>query len=308
MNNTSEIKKPKLSLCLIVKNEEKFIGNCLKSVEPIIQEIVAVDTGSTDRTIEIAQEFGAKVIRFPWTGSFSEARNISLKNATGDWILLLDADETMAKEDLPKIRELIEYPKFEAYFVTTHNYTDDTSATGWRPCRDNYQESKGFLGWFPSVKVRLFKNLKDVHFEGEVHECVEASFRRMDKKIGTTDVPVHHFQELKGLEIIRQKQLKYLKLCLDKIRNFPGSAETYYEIGKVYNRYENQLQESIKNLKKALDLEPEHLNAHFELAEVYRKVGRYSEAIEEYKNTLKIDPRNHGARQALDEMRLSWGW
>lgn len=300
--------KPTLSLCLIVKNEERFIANCLKSVQPLVSEMVIVDTGSTDQTCAIAQKFGAKIIRFPWTGSYSEARNVSLKKATGDWILLLDADETIAAQDLPKIQKLIEEAQYDAYFVTTRNYTDDTSAAGWRPARDNYPEAQGFLGWFPSVKVRLFKNLPEVFFEGEVHECVENSFRRLSKPIGNCEVPVHHFQELKGLEVVKQKQLRYLKLCLEKIQSCPANADTYYEIGKVYYRYEKKPVLALKNLQKALRLAPNHVNAHYELAEVYRQIGRFSDAIEEYKNTLKIDPRNHGARKALEEVRLSWGW
>jgi glycosyltransferase involved in cell wall biosynthesis len=293
---------------MIVKNEEKFIRSCLKSVQPIVNEFVIADTGSTDGTIQIAREFDAKIINSPWTGSFSKARNESLQHATGDWILLLDADETIAEADLFKIKKLIQEGKHQAYFVTTRNYTDDTSTAGWRPCRDNYEESKNFLGWFPSTKIRLFQNSPEIYFEGEVHECVEASLRRNHKSIGSTEVPVHHFQELKGLEVIKQKQLRYLKLCLEKIKNHPDNADTYYEIGKVYNRYENKLQESLENLQKAINLNPGHELAHYELAEVYRKTGRYSEAIEEYKTTLRISPRNYGARKALEEVRLSWGW
>ena len=85
---------------MIVKNEEKHLVKCLKSVRDIVDEMIVVDTGSTDKTKDIAQVFGAKVFDFPWTGDFSAARNHSLEQATGDWILILDADEVISARDL----------------------------------------------------------------------------------------------------------------------------------------------------------------------------------------------------------------
>ena len=98
----------KLSLCMIVKNEEKFLEQCLNSVRELVDEIVIVDTGSTDKTKEIAAKFTNKIFDFQWCDDFSAARNESLKHATGDWILVLDADETIAWKDLSEIRKLID--------------------------------------------------------------------------------------------------------------------------------------------------------------------------------------------------------
>ena len=91
--------KPALSLCMIVKDEEDCLARCLLSATPVVDETVIVDTGSTDRTKEIAKAFGAKVYDFEWTDDFSEARNLSLSKATGEWILVLDADETISPLD-----------------------------------------------------------------------------------------------------------------------------------------------------------------------------------------------------------------
>jgi len=84
---------PRLTLSMIVKNEEANLRDCLESVKDVVDEIVLVDTGSTDKTIRIAEEFGAKIYRFNWINDFSAARNFALKQSTGDWILYLDADE-----------------------------------------------------------------------------------------------------------------------------------------------------------------------------------------------------------------------
>src|SRR5438876_349352 len=82
-----------ISACLIVKNEQRFLRECLRSVQPLVDEIVVVDTGSTDRTKEIALDFGARVFDFKWNDSFAAARNASLRHARGEWIIVVDSDE-----------------------------------------------------------------------------------------------------------------------------------------------------------------------------------------------------------------------
>src|SRR4030066_756382 len=99
--------RPTISACMIVKNEEKFLAQCLKSIKDAVDEIIIVDTGSTDNTVEIAQSFGAKVYHHPWRNSFSEARNHSLSYATCDWILQIDADEALEQSDIPLLHKLI---------------------------------------------------------------------------------------------------------------------------------------------------------------------------------------------------------
>lgn len=100
-----------LALCMIVKNEEQFLPQCLESVKDIVDEIVILDTGSTDRTVEIAEENGAQVYHYEWTGSFSDARNEATKHVTTDWILVLDADEVAEPSTRNNIRELINVPQ-----------------------------------------------------------------------------------------------------------------------------------------------------------------------------------------------------
>ena len=84
---------------MIVKNEEQHLAKCLMSVKPVVDEMIVVDTGSTDKPKHIAAALGAKVFDFPWTNDFSEARNYSLSKASGDWILVLDADEVVSPLD-----------------------------------------------------------------------------------------------------------------------------------------------------------------------------------------------------------------
>ena len=90
--------KPEISVCMIVKNEEDNITQCLSSVRDVADEIVVVDTGSCDNTLAIAQSFGAKVFSCPWEDNFSIPRNVSLEHAQGEWILMIDADEQLERK------------------------------------------------------------------------------------------------------------------------------------------------------------------------------------------------------------------
>src|SRR3989304_7047785 len=109
--------RPTLSLCMIVKNEEQFLGQCLDSVQDIVDEMIIVDTGSTDSTVEIARRYGAQIFHHPWQGSFSEARNYGLQYATGDWILQMDADEELEKADIPILKKVLRSDLYDAIFV-----------------------------------------------------------------------------------------------------------------------------------------------------------------------------------------------
>jgi glycosyltransferase involved in cell wall biosynthesis len=121
------MKEATLSLCMIAKNEEKQIARCLGSAKNFVDEIIVVDTGSNDRTVEIAKQFGAKVVSHEWKDDFSDARNVSLEHASGDWILVIDSDETISKEDLEKIRQLIKDENGDAYKLTQRNYREKPS-------------------------------------------------------------------------------------------------------------------------------------------------------------------------------------
>jgi tetratricopeptide (TPR) repeat protein len=99
-----------LSLCMIVKNEAQRLPNCLSSARPWVDEIIVVDTGSDDETVAIAQSFGAKIFHEPWKNDFSAPRNLGLSHATGDWVLVLDADEVLVAEAMEGLRSQITQP------------------------------------------------------------------------------------------------------------------------------------------------------------------------------------------------------
>ncbi|MER3328119.1 MAG: glycosyltransferase, partial [Candidatus Kapaibacterium sp.] len=119
-NSSVRVKQPLITLSMIVKNEEKMLRGCLESAEKIVDEIVIVDTGSTDRTIEIAKEFGAKVYQFDWINDFAAARNESLRHSNGKWVLYLDADERISQFEVNKFRKSLgELPENSGGLICT---------------------------------------------------------------------------------------------------------------------------------------------------------------------------------------------
>ena len=133
-----------ISLCMIVKNEEVFLRGCLDSVKDFVDEIVIVDTGSEDATLQIAREAGAKIIETEWNDDFSAARNLSLSEANYEWILVLDADERIAKRDLEQLKQLITQTKTFGFRLNQRTYlinlslTNSVSSVGEYPEEMNY--------------------------------------------------------------------------------------------------------------------------------------------------------------------------
>lgn len=164
---------PTVSVCIIARDEARLLKRCLGSLRDLADEIVVADTGSTDDTRRVAADAGALVIDVPWTGDFAEARNASLKQASGDWILVMDCDEVLARRDLVRIRKTVSAGSATGYRMTTRNYSPDANRVGWTACTGEYEEENGHPGWFPTTKVRLFRNDPGIRFRGALHELVE---------------------------------------------------------------------------------------------------------------------------------------
>ncbi|MET0262433.1 MAG: glycosyltransferase family 2 protein [Rariglobus sp.] len=165
---------PRLSLCMIVRNEAANLPACLDSVRGLADDLVIVDTGSTDATRDIARARGARVVKTTWTGDFGAARNLALAEARGEWILVLDADETLPPASRIRLHELIAGPARHAYNLVQKNLLSGT-------------------GGHVSVHiVRLFPNDPRIRFERPIHEQVNTSLERAGIPIVDTDIPFEH--------------------------------------------------------------------------------------------------------------------
>ena len=206
---------PRITICLITKNEEKFLAPCLQSVRGLASQIVVVDTGSTDRTVEIAREFGAEIHAFAWCDDFAAARNAALEHAIGDWVLILDADEELAA---PQHAKLLADMK-------------DASAIGLRlPLVNAGQENEG-----RSFIPRLFRNAPGVYFHGRIHEQVFPSLLPLCNQwglktaLGTAEILHHGYT--KELVRDRNKVERNLKLLRQALAENPADANLLMNLG-----------------------------------------------------------------------------
>ena len=240
-------RKPFLSLCMIAKDEAAFLQRCLASVAGLVDEIVVVDTGSLDDTPQVARGAGARVFNQPWQDDFSQARNRSLAAARGEWILVLDCDEVLARADHDRLRDLLANPGADAYRMTTRNYSAEENRSGWVACRGEVEEERYHLGYFPTTKVRLWRNRSAVRFAGAVHELVEPTLIQTGMAIGDCLVPVHHYGHV---EKARPDNL-YLEAGERKVCENPDDLRAHYELAVAY-RNADRLDAALVSIDHAL--------------------------------------------------------
>lgn len=223
-----------ISLCMIMKNEAKRLPRCLASVQGLVDEIIIVDTGSTDNSIEIAKAHHAKVFVSPWQDDFSIPRNLSIKHATKSWILILDPDELIDRRDIQGIRKLTLSKKFPAFRLTTKNYTKAIQEPVFTPTKKEDPFSAGYPGFTPSTKTRFFKNGQGIHFKGCYHELLD--YYLQEKRIPTSLAPfyIHHWVHEINQKTHKDKLRFYLRLAEKKIKQEPGNPHAWHEAGVTF--------------------------------------------------------------------------
>lgn len=215
LERAAQVPDRRISLCMIVRDEEEMLPACLESVAEWVDELIVVDTGSIDSTRAIAEGFGATVVEFPWNGSFSDARNESLRHATGDWILWLDADERLVAGDGATMRELARR----------------TWVEGWQVHETHFIGSDLESGTTVHAPMRLFRRRPEYVWRGAVHEQVAWALPSwMPGRVRQSDLRVDHFGY--AVEVVRErdKGRRNLELLLAEHERAP-SAFTSFNIG-----------------------------------------------------------------------------
>ncbi|GBE28870.1 SPBc2 prophage-derived glycosyltransferase SunS [bacterium BMS3Bbin03] len=290
---------PVISICMIVKNEKAHLPACLESLKGLDAELIIVDTGSTDGTVQIAKDYGAKVFYFPWNNNFSDARNESLKHAASRWILWLDADDIVPGSEHEKIRKLAQQEPNKGFsFILRNQGIDDSRC---------YQ-------------LRMFPNRPNIRFEGAVHEQVARTLDRLKIPIEMSDVMVIH-TGYSSVQVVMDKKNKYIRMmsswlqehpedCLiryqyamtlhtiDRHRDATEAFEVFFKNSKCLNQDRNILFYSLiltgrsylnlGNFPKALHhlLEAEKLDSESDflkvsLAEIYTNLNNMEKALQE---------------------------
>jgi tetratricopeptide (TPR) repeat protein len=301
---------------MIVKDEEASLGKCLESVQGIVTEMIVMDTGSQDKTCEIAQEYGAKTPSFAWNGNYSDARNAALELVTGDWVLVLDADEVFNREIFPQILPVIAGNKNlvvnflrqevgatqSPYSLVSRLFRNHPQIKFSRPYHtliDDHVNS--LLQNEPDWKILEIPEIGIFHY-GYTPEMIES----LDKANRAKVAMESYFQEHPHdayvcnklgalyLQIGQEKEgIKLLKQGLKSGKvDSPTTFELHYHLANAYNR-QGKLESAVKHYKKALEqpiLPQLKIGAYNNLASLLHSVGELAAAMKIYEKTLQIDP------------------
>lgn len=289
-----------ISLCMITKNEEDYLAQCLNSVKNLVQEIIIVDTGSEDKTIAIAESFGANIYRHTWENDFSRHRNQSTSYATGKWILIMDADEVISAKDLSSLLSLLDNNSADGFIFTLRNYENNLELANITINPQDYEEGKNYPGFIAGDLIRLFRNDPEIFFTGKVHESVTESFLKNNKKAVNSGIPIHHYGKVRT-DRIKSKQIFYQQLGEQRLADnfndpiaFQGLAEQYLELGKN--------EDARILLEKGLSFFPDHPQLHFNLGLAFDRLGNSAAAKNEYYQVIRQQSQHLGAVHNLAQI------
>ena len=205
-----------LSLCMIVRDEEKFLGDALESVKGLVDEICIVDTGSQDRTLELARNAGAKTREIAWEDDFAMARNASLEMATKRWIFVLDADERLSPRSRDFLRGFGANPAhLTGLMVRCYNFSEDYKGTGA----------------MSNVIIRVFPNHERIRYRNRIHELIALDGAESGMPAVPSPVELIHFGYRPGVIEDRNKAERNLSLSEKALREDPESAFNWYNYG-----------------------------------------------------------------------------
>jgi glycosyltransferase involved in cell wall biosynthesis len=258
---------------MIVKNEEKYLRDCLESVKGIVDEIILVDTGSADNTLQLAGEYGAKIFYFKWINDFSAARNYSLDRCTGDWILYLDADERLSEKSINQLKALTCIKNKIAYYCQVCSIDEINQ----RPSIMSY--------------VRLFPNEKALRFEGAIHEQIEYSLKKNKIRITNSEIKILHV----GYNLTKDGLILKAKRNLDILsKEYQKNNSSYYafQLGQTYGILENK-PEAVKYFKVAVrdsSLKPEYKSTAYRYLSIdFTDKQDWNKALEMIDESIRCD-------------------
>ncbi len=243
---------------MIVRNEERFLRDCLESLKGVADEIVIVDTGSTDNTKQIASEYGARIFEFPWCDDFSAARNVSVEHCLGKWILFIDADERLGHVDKALVRADLSRPGHAAFTVK------------YRP-----------VSWFTTFReYRVFRNDPRIRFEGIIHETVRPSVDKVCREdglvIGESVFEVDHI----GYDgEMGHKHRRNLPLLQRHVQSLPENIFLRYKLGTVLKALgdtdgaEREWRKTIEYVRRKKDLIPRDSQSYYDLIRLLLEKG-----------------------------------
>lgn len=269
-----------ISLCLIVKNEGEHLATCLESVQEVVDEIIVVDTGSTDSTIEIAESFGAKIISFPWTSDFAAARNIGISQAQGRWILILDADEELDQDSKEELKLCALHLEYEGFFVRIHNHMGKEKSS-------------------PTATInpilRMFRNRPEHLFRGIIHEQIATAIteHRPNAALHLSTVMIHHYGYADHTVIEKDKIQRNVILLAKELLRSPNDPFQHFNMAVECIRL-GEHQSALRHIHKSMELiKPDtsysHLLHKYEIRCQYA-LGKIHEALDCCNDAIALYP------------------
>lgn len=277
---------PQLSIAMIVRDEATHLVHFFDSVAALQAQVVVIDTGSSDDSPVLAQAHGAEVHHLEWSDDFAAARNESLRHCRGEWVLIMDPDERIAAEDIPRLLDSLREPPAAVRFVT-RNYTDTLHLSEFVPCDPGDTRAHGFPGWFPSAKVRLFPRQDAAHFRGAVHELLNVD--ALGLPVRDSDIPIYHYPLERPAAQVERKRLLYLKLGEDKVRENPADAKAWEELAEQYIEA-GRLGEGVRAYREAVELAPQEARLLAGLGAALAVAGHVDAAIQALDIAIRRDP------------------
>lgn len=264
---------------MIVKDEEELLPHCLASVQGAVDEIIVVDTGSSDRSAEIAQQYGAVVVRVEWCEDFAAARNAGLERASGDWILFLDADEALDRVAREQIRSWTSVSGCDGLFLNIHNYT-----------------GTGQQGVTVNPVLRLFRNAPEHRFEGRIHEQIAAAICRRNPEAAfhVTDMVIHHYGYQTAIVERKDKVNRNVRLLQQAVEEEPDQPFHHYNLGVEYLRV-GEAERALETFGVArMGIDPAvtsyaHLLFKYEIR-CLQHLNRWQEALDRIDAALELFP------------------
>ncbi|MGH9326155.1 MAG: tetratricopeptide repeat protein [Terriglobia bacterium] len=283
---------------MIVKNAEATLARCLESVRGIADEIVIADTGSTDRSIEIARQSGANVFTIVWERDFAKARNQSLAQVHSDWVLVLDADEILEPGAERKIPSLLKHPTIAGYVTPIRNYLMDINCHLWDQQAQPNVAAPFFAREYPAYvqheNVRLFRRHPDIRFAGRVHETVAYRLIELGMVMAPASIMIYHLGFIADAETLETKYVFYRELGREKVSEMPEDAMAHFELGIEEFQHFHNSEEAAKLFERACELNPRLGVSWLFLGLALARLGKHKKALESFEEAGET-----GARMAL---------
>jgi len=279
---------PTLGLSMIVRDAEKHIRGCLDSVRGMVDDVQIADTGSTDSTVRIATEMGARVVSIPWENDFAKARNLALEEVHTDWVLVLDADEQLDPSASRYLPGLMDKPNVRGYLTSIRNYVLSPQDHVWdRPAVPNdtsLERARQYPAYAEHQNVRLFRRSPEIFFVGRVHETVGTTIESSGGKVSPCPVLIHHFGLVEDPDTRAQKNRLYREIGRQKLLEMPENAQAHFEVGLLEFEGFHEYQEALRLFRRACELNPKLSVSWFFAGLANLKAGQPEEALRCLKN------------------------